>query len=146
MPEVVHRIDRLSGVMVQRSASPESINFFRIDAGSIFGPASFAIQPAEHTKSQSMESRVQEALALFPAPNTSTTLEIMEHLALLKRWYYRSSRLGEIFFADEKGTLPMRRLVRGISRVYRGEKSEMDAPRLIHPASGSGDNQVAKES
>jgi hypothetical protein len=54
--------------------------------------------------------------------------------------------LGEIFFVDQKGTLPMRRLVRGIARVYRGEKSEMDAPRLIHPASGSGDNQVAKES
>jgi excinuclease ABC subunit C len=146
LPEVVYRIDRLSGVTVQRSASPESINFFRIDAGRIFGPVAFVIRSAEHTKSQSMESRVQEALALFPAPTTSTTLETMEHLALLKRWYYRSSRLGEIFFVDQKGTLPMRRLVRGIARVYRGEKSEMDAPRLIHPASGSGDNQVAKGS
>jgi excinuclease ABC subunit C len=38
LPEVVHRIDRLLGVMVQRSASPESINFFRIDAGHILGP------------------------------------------------------------------------------------------------------------
>ena len=61
-----------------------------------------------------MESRVQEALTSFPAPTTSTTLETMEHLALLRRWYYRSSRVGEIFFADEKGALPMRRLVRGI--------------------------------
>jgi hypothetical protein len=51
----------------------------------------------------------------------------MEHLSLLRRWYYRSSRIGEIFFVDEKGTLPMRRVVRGISRVYRGEKSEEDA-------------------
>jgi hypothetical protein len=48
----------------------------------------------------------------------------MEHLALLKRWYYRGSRVGEIFFADEKGILPMRRIVRGIARVYHGEKSE----------------------
>jgi hypothetical protein len=32
--------------------------------------------------------------------------------------------VGEIFFADEKGVLPMRRVVRGISRVYRGEKAE----------------------
>ncbi len=48
----------------------------------------------------------------------------MEHLALLKRWYYRSHRLGEIFFADDKGQLPFRRIVRGISRVYRGEKPE----------------------
>jgi hypothetical protein len=48
---------------------------------------------------------------------------------LLKHWYYRSSRTGEIFFADAKGALPLRKLVRGISRVYRGEKPETtDAP------------------
>ena len=54
-------------------------------------------------------------------------METMEHLALLKRWYYRGSRIGEIFFADSKGDLPMRRVVRGISRVFRGEKPETDA-------------------
>jgi excinuclease ABC subunit C len=135
LAEIVHRIDRLAGVMVQRSASPESVNFFRIDAGRISGPLTFAIQSAEHTKSQSMESRVQEALASLPAPAPSTTLEMMEHLALLKRWYYRSSRIGEIFFVDEKGTLPMRRVVRGISRVYRGEKSEEDASRVADSSS-----------
>jgi hypothetical protein len=98
----------------------------------------FAIQSAEHTKSQSMESRVQEALASFPATAPSTTLETMEHLALLKRWYYRSTRVGEIFFVDDKGTLPMRRVVRGISRVYRGEKSEEDASRVADSSSVPG--------
>jgi excinuclease UvrABC nuclease subunit len=135
LPEIVHRIDRLAGVMVQRSASQESVNFFRIDAGRISGPVTFAIQSAEHTKSQSMESRVQEALASFPATAPSSALETMEHLSLLKRWYYRSSRTGEIFFVDEKGTLPMRRVVRGISRVYRGEKSEEDASRVADSSS-----------
>ncbi len=48
-------------------------------------------------------------------------MERMEHLAILKRWCYRGTRAGEIFFADAKGELPMRRLVRGISRVYKGE-------------------------
>jgi len=85
-----------------------------------------------------MESRVQEALAVLPPSSSTTALETMEHLALLKRWYYRSSRVGEIFFADEKGTLPLRRLVRGISRVYRGEKSEADAPRVTDPSPDSG--------
>ena len=55
-------------------------------------------------------------------------METMEHIAILKRWYYRSSRTGEIFFADDKGDLPMRRIVRGISRVFRGEKPELDEP------------------
>jgi hypothetical protein len=83
-----------------------------------------------------MESRVQEALASFPAANASTALETMEHLVLLKRWYYRSNRVGEIFFAEEKGTLPMRRIVRGISRVYRGEQSEEEALKIISPSPG----------
>ena len=51
-------------------------------------------------------------------------LETMEHLAILKRWYYRGTRIGEIFFADAKGDLPMRRVVRGLSRVFHGDKQE----------------------
>ena len=134
LPEIVHRIDRLAGVMVQRSASPGCVTFFRIDSGRISGPLSFPIQSAEHAKSQSMESRVQEALSTLPPPVAATALETMEHLALLKRWYYRSSRTGEIFFADAKGALPLRKLVRGISRVYRGEKPETtEAPVPSNP-------------
>jgi len=124
LPEIVHRIDRLAGLMVQRSARPESVNFFRINGGRILGPGDFPIQTTEHTKSQSMEARVAEALERVPAPDSGTALETMEHLALLRRWYFRSSRAGEIFFADDKGVLPLRRIVRGIARVYRGEKSE----------------------
>ena len=74
----------------------------------------------------SMEARVQEALAAIPSGRPLSALETMEHLAILRRWYYRSSRIGEIFFADDQGVLPWRRIVRGISRVYRGEKPETD--------------------
>jgi len=73
----------------------------------------------------------QEALATA-APVECTQQETEEHLAILKRWYYRSSRIGEIFFADSKGELPMRRVVRGISRVVRGEKPETEnSPPLV---------------
>ena len=138
LPEIVRRIDRLAGIMVQRSASPESVVFFRIDAGRISGPVTFPIQSAERTKSQSMESRVEEALATSTPASAKTALEIMEHLALLKHWYYRSSRVGEIFFADDKGNLPLRRLVRGISRVYRDEQPEAEAAKSIDPSLHSG--------
>jgi excinuclease ABC subunit C len=134
LPEIVRRVDRLAGVLVQPNsaeAAPappggltDSVVFFRIDAGSISAPLRFALRSAEHTRSQSMESRIQAALAVHPPATAATALESMEHLALLKRWYYRSHRVGEIFLADEKGVLPMRRLVRGISRVFRGEKPE----------------------
>jgi excinuclease ABC subunit C len=134
LPEIVHRIDRLAGVMVQASAAPQAVVLFRVDAGRISGPIIFPIQAAEHTKSQSMESRVQEALATLSPAVTKTTVEAMEHLALLRRWFYRGTRVGEIFFADEHGTLPMRRLVRGISRVYRGEKPETAGETVSTPS------------
>jgi excinuclease ABC subunit C len=124
LPEIVRRIDHLVALMVQPSASPQSVNFFRVQSAWVDGPLVFPIQSAEHTKSQSIESRVQEAWAADQPSTTETALETMEHLALLKRWYYRSHRIGEIFFADEKGVLPFRRIVRGIARVYRGEKLE----------------------
>jgi excinuclease ABC subunit C len=125
LPEIVRRTDQLSGLMVQPSAAENSVTLFRLDAGSIAGPSIFSIQSPEHTKSQSMESRVQQAVDAMPHTPAKTALELMEHLAILRRWYYRGTRLGEIFLADEKGMLPMRRIVRGISRVYRGEKPEV---------------------
>jgi excinuclease ABC subunit C len=126
LPEVVQRLDRLYALIIQPSHLADSVAFFRIDAGMIIGPVTFGIQPPEHAKSQSMEARVQQLLHTLPAAGAKSALELTEHLAILKRWYYRGTRVGEIFFADEKGDLPMRRVVRGISRVFRGEKPEIE--------------------
>jgi excinuclease ABC subunit C len=153
LPEIVHRLDRLAGLVIQPSSQPDAVTFFRIQSGCLSDPVTFTIkrlddavgpgaspgQPSTAPQtsgaagaqsgsvargkkiSHSMESRVAEALAAVPAVSCSRQ-ETMEHLAILKRWYYRSSKLGEIFFAEENGELPMRRIVRGISRVFRGEK------------------------
>ena len=128
LPEIVHRIDRLSGVIIQRSAEPESVALFRIDAGGIAGPRNFSVQQQlmPGGKSQSMESRVQEALASLAPASLKSAGELMEHIAILKRWYFRGTRAGEIFFTDDKGSLPLRRMVRGIARVYRGEKPQQE--------------------
>jgi excinuclease ABC subunit C len=136
LPEIVRRIDQLTAIMVQPSAAPESVAFFAVDGGFISGPLTFPIQATEHTKSQSMESRVQSRLTTIAPAESKTALETMEHLALLKRWFYRSTRSGEIFFADVKGGLPLRRLVRGIARVYRGEKPEPAAANLEDRVTG----------
>ncbi len=127
LPEMVQRLDRLSALMIQPSSVAGSVAFFRIECGRISGPIVFSIQTAEHAKSQSMEARVQEALHSLSPAQAKAALETMEHLALLRRWYYRGSRTGEIFFADAKGELPMRRIVRGISRVFHGETPEPEA-------------------
>jgi excinuclease UvrABC nuclease subunit len=123
-PEIVRRVDQLSALIIQPCRQPDSVALFRVESGTISGPTAFNIQPADHAKSQSMESRVQAVLDSLPAATPRTALETMEHLAILKRWYYRGGRIGEIFIADEKNILPMRRIVRGIGRVLRGERPE----------------------
>jgi excinuclease UvrABC nuclease subunit len=130
-PEITRRLDRFSGLIVQPSHLADCVTFFRIENAAISGPVVFSIQPAEHTKSQSMESRVLAVLASFPPAKARPALETMEHLALVKRWYYRGRRVGEIFLADDKGVFPMRRIVRGIGRVLRGEGPEEDSAQTI---------------
>ena len=132
LPEFVRRIDQMHAVIAQKSRQPECVLLFRVDGGALAGPHEFPISDSEPTKSQSMEARIQAALAAFPAANPASVIERMEHLAILRRWCYRGSRVGEIFLADGKGELPMRRLVRGIGRVYKGEKPE--APTGATPA------------
>jgi excinuclease UvrABC nuclease subunit len=132
LPDIVRRLDDLNGVMVQPSADRESVALFKIAGGRICAPVALnvgqptgAAQLVSKPQSQSMESRITEALAAVEAPKLRGALEWMEHLALLKRWYYRTIKAGELFLADD-GELPMRRVVRGVSRVFRGEKPAGD--------------------
>jgi len=136
-PEIVRRLDRFAAMIVQPCHATGSVTLFRVDGGAISGPAVFSIQAAEHAKSQSMESRVQAVLDSFPPAKVRPALETMEHLALLKRWYYRGHRIGEIFLADDKGIFPMRRIVRGIGRVFRGEGPEVDPSAETHRSDDS---------
>ena len=127
----MRRLDELNGVMIQPSAERESVALFKIAAGQICDPVAlnFGKQAeASHlsSKPQSMESRITRALAAVDPPKLRSALEWMEHLALLKRWYYRTSKVGELFLTENNGELPMRRVVRGVSRVFRGEKPAAD--------------------
>lgn len=138
LPEIVHPIGQLNAVIIQRSAQPGAVCLFRVVGGNLnppvmFAPESPAVASNQSTSEQStgkripprsMESRIEEALQSSPATPPHSATELNEHLALLKRWYYRSRRDGEIFFADESGDLPLRRIVRGVGRVLKGEKPE----------------------
>jgi excinuclease ABC subunit C len=124
-PEIVRRIDRLSALLIQPSEVADSVKLFRIERGAIAGPVRFSIQPAEPAP-QSLESRIQAAFDSVPPARTKSALETMEHLALLKRWYYRGGRSGEIFLAGDENIFPMRRIIRGIGRVLRGERASLE--------------------
>ena len=180
--EVVHRIDRLNGLLLQPSHRAGEIALFRIAGGMLAGPIAFDVSargmkaagrasqsvaqlthdttapgetardlasqdktsqaaasqsvpphsvpsrgvPTQSMHTQSMEARIHELLASVQVAPAGSAQEWMEHLAILKRWYYRTNKVGEIFFEDERGALPMRRLVRAVGRVLKGEKPAGD--------------------
>jgi excinuclease ABC subunit C len=135
LPEIVRRIDCLDAIIVQPSSRAGSVCLFRFRNAQMERPLIFDVEQridshspdpegAQRKAPQSMKSRVEEAIQSFARPQPLSVMEHSEHLAILKRWYYRSHRTGEIFIADENGNLPLRRIVRGIGRVYRGEKPQ----------------------
>ena len=70
-----------------------------------------------------LEARMEAALtALTELSETPSPILRQGHLALLKRWYYRSEarRSGEIFFPDAEGNWPVKAMLRGVGRVAAG--------------------------
>jgi len=143
LPEIVRRVDQLQALIVQPAAyvdgegANQLVSLFLFRECMLHGPVAFSIAPV--AEARSMESRVEEAIAGFPIFVTGGAAERIEQLAILKRWYYRSTRVGEIFIADENGSWPMRRIVRGIGRVAKGEKpdelSTFSAPQIVPSSS-----------
>jgi excinuclease ABC subunit C len=125
LPEIVQPVARLAAIIVQPGADAGRVELFHFANAILQGPISFSVE--QSGEPQSMESRLRALIETFPPPDAGSVTEHTEHLAILKRWYYRSHRTGEIFFADEKGTWPLRRIVRGIGRVSRGEKEQEPA-------------------
>ena len=118
--EICRRLDRLDAVVVQPSAEPKSVALFRFHHGELAGPIQFVVEIEDET--QPMEARVRNALEQLEPAGKSSAQRFSEELAILKRWYYRSHKVGEVFFANQEGELPMRRIVRGLGRVWRGDK------------------------
>jgi excinuclease UvrABC nuclease subunit len=154
IPEIVGRIDSLRAVIVQHSALQDHVALFEFRDGLLYGPIPFSVQgimhpnpesgssslflhphdaapipienteskPAAKTRPATLESRVSEALSQI-ATRKPERGELVDHLAILRRWYYRKNRKGEVFFTHEE-EFPLRRIARGISRVFSGEKEK----------------------
>jgi excinuclease ABC subunit C len=118
--EICTRLDRLDAVIVQPSAEERSVALFRFHHGELLGPVHY--KPEVEGESQPAETRIRATLEQISSPVSRSAQRFTEEFALLKRWYYRTHKTGEIFFAEREGELPMRRIVRGVSRVWRGEK------------------------
>ena len=82
----------------------------------------------EPLSAQILDSRIRGALESLEASGSFSSQRFSQELAILKRWYYRTHKVGEIFFANDRGELPLRRIVRGATRVYGGEKEAPSTP------------------
>ncbi len=76
-------------------------------------------EPAAQAPTASAEERLLAAIAeLDNGSPAGDTTELGDHLALLKRWYYRpeKQRIGAIFFR-ERDAWPIRRMIRAAARI-----------------------------
>jgi hypothetical protein len=86
-------------------------------------------EPVADSAANSPEERATHALKTLEKkagkPNDLALLS--DHLSLLRRWYYRpeKQRIGEVFFTNEDGTWPIRKILRGAARVVIGDPKPM---------------------
>jgi excinuclease ABC subunit C len=84
---------------------------------------------ASSKAANSPEQRATETLAALEAKagQPQDLALLSDHLSLFRRWYYRpeKQRSGEVFFPNEDGTWPIRRLLRGASRIAIGDPKPM---------------------
>ena len=128
--EIYHRLDRIEAVIVQPSAEPKSMALFRFSNGAHVGPEYFSMEASDEARP--IEARLRDALQHMAPEKACSLQQFTEELAILRRWYYRTHKAGEIFFANREGDLPMRRIANSVGRIYRGEKETSINPDTVH--------------
>jgi excinuclease ABC subunit C len=117
--EICRRLDQLDAVIVQPSLETKAVALFRFRQGELAGPQTFVVETED--PDQSLESRVRAALEAFVPGGARSAAQFMEELAILKRWYYRSHKVGEIIVANAEGELSARKIANAVGRVLRKE-------------------------
>ena len=124
--EICRRLDQLDAVIVQPSTESKSLALFRFHKGELVGPENFLVESED--QSQSTEARLRAMMENFLTAGARSGQQFTEELAMLKRWYYRTHKVGEIILANQGGELSMRKLANAVGRVYRGEKQPTIPP------------------
>jgi excinuclease UvrABC nuclease subunit len=113
--DIYRRLDQIDAIIVQPAFEPKSVTLFRFSHGELAGPEYFPMEAAEN--SHPMEARLREALQRLVPAGARSLQQFTEELAILRRWYYRTHKTGEIFFANNEGELPLRRIANGVGRI-----------------------------
>jgi excinuclease UvrABC nuclease subunit len=110
--ELVRRIDELDAVIVAPGA--EGLVLFRFNGCQICGPMKVITSPTGETP---VVPKLEDIVEQLQATQKVSAAECIEHLAILKRWYYRSHKAGEMVFRNADGSWPMRKIANAAQRV-----------------------------
>ena len=88
-------------------------------------------------EAEPLESRLRLALELLMPVGARSSQHFAEGLAMLKRWYYRSNRVGEIFFRDAKAGWTLRRILNAATRAGRPSDSLGTSQETAQPAAST---------
>jgi excinuclease ABC subunit C len=127
--DICRRLDQLDAVIIQPSLEPGSVALFRFHKGELRGPEKLAV---EGRREDAVESPVEppshdellrNALQKLEGHGAKSAAQFSEEMAILKRWYYRTHKTGEIILARADGEISIRKLANAAVRVLKGEKS-----------------------
>jgi len=124
--EICGRLEQLDAVIVQPSADPGAVVLVRFRHGTFIQLAPFPVE----SENESLDARLRTALQHVPELHARSATQFSEELAMLKRWFYRTHKTGEIIVAGADGELSVRKLANAVMRVFRGEKPPTTAAQL----------------
>ena len=116
-PELAVDLERLNGLVIQPSAQSPAVELFPLWRGFLLPQLTFTFEIVDG-RPVSLDARLRELLLGLEFGEGSAQTRT-EHLALLTRWYYRGTRVGEFVPFDSYRQLPFRKIVGAVSRVAR---------------------------
>ena len=115
--EMARDVDRLYGVVVQRSAEAGAVELWFLYQGSLQARRRLVVTQ-EAAGTVSLDQRLRELVAQMEFRKRPSR-ERAEVLGLLVRWWSSSWKTGELILFDGLDQVPYRRLVRAVSRNAR---------------------------
>ncbi len=113
-PPLAHELGALSGIVLQRSAAPSSLELIALYKGSLQDPV--RMQWDGEPVTGVLGPAIRDCLAGREWAE-STPQEKEDHLALLQRWHGSSFRKGEFVACEQPEAPPLRRTAAAAARV-----------------------------
>jgi excinuclease ABC subunit C len=134
--DICRRLDLLDAVIVQPASEAGSVALFRFRKGELCGPEKVSV-PQKTEPNQNEPAAPDQAAEPSPSPDEllriafqklegqgeKSATQFSEELAIVKRWYYRTHKTGEIILAKTDSGISVRKIINAVNRVVLEPKS-----------------------